>query len=82
MREIDKALQEILEQHPVTDVLCSIIRFYDEPANFQPGSSHECYEDGDLEMVRDELTNVICSMLDTIDKEEWWKSTAIINWIK
>ena len=43
MREIDKALQEILEQHPVTDVLCSIIRFYDEPANFQPGSSHECY---------------------------------------
>jgi len=70
MSELNDKLQEILEQHPITNVLVAISQFYNEPANFQPGSSHECYEYTDLEMIRVELDNLICSMLDTIDKEE------------
>jgi hypothetical protein len=69
MTELQDKLQEILEQHPVTNILVAIIQFYDEPANFQPGSTGECYDEGEREIIKEELQNCMTAMLDDVDNE-------------
>ena len=69
MSDLNDSLQEILEQHPITNVLNAIHSFYQEPANFQPGSTGECYEKNECEIIKTELENCITAMLDHIDND-------------
>ena len=62
MSELNDKLQEILEQHSIVDVLTATIDFYKEPANFQPGSSQECYETHTHKVILDELVTCVCNI--------------------